>query len=66
MAADTQGTIWDTVFAVKAENERTILTMTMDAKAQKWLAKIFVLMIRGMIKRAVERDMDLVKAFCER
>ena len=66
VAADSQGTIWDTVFAVKAENGRTLLTMTMDAKAQKWLAKIFVSTIRGMIKRAVERDMDLVKAFCER
>ncbi len=66
VAADSQGTIWDTVFAVKAENERTQLTMTMDAKAERWAAKAFVFMIRGMIKRAVERDMDLVKAFCER
>jgi carbon monoxide dehydrogenase subunit G len=66
VAADSQGTVWDTVFAVKAANERTVLTMTMDAKTQKWLSKVFVFMISGMIKRAVERDMDLVKAFCER
>ncbi len=26
VAPDSQGTIWDTVFAVKAENERTLLT----------------------------------------
>lgn len=38
----------------------------MDACAHKLFARIFVFMIKSMIKRAVERDMDLVKGFCEK
>jgi len=62
---DGHGTLWDTVFAVKAENDRTVLTITMDSNSYKWMARIFVFLIQGMVKRAVERDMDSVKAFCE-
>ena len=65
VASDSLGTVWDTVFAVTADNGGTTLTMTMDACAHKLFARIFVFMIRSMIKRAVERDMDLVKGFCE-
>ena len=63
---DGHGTVWDTVFAVKAENGRTVLTMSMDANSYKWLAKIIVWFIMGMVRRAVERDMGSVKAFCEK
>ena len=65
VTTDSLGTTWDTVFAVTADNGGTKLTMTMDARADKWLAKVFVFVIRSMIKRAVERDMDLVKRFCD-
>jgi hypothetical protein len=40
--------------------------MTMDARSYKWLAGVFVFFIMGIVKRAVERDMDLIKAYCER
>ena len=63
---DGQGTVWDTLFGVVTENGRTVLTMTMDANCYKWMAKIFVFFIMGMVRRAVERDMDSVKAFCEK
>ncbi len=65
IVADTHGTVWDTVFAVKPEGGHTALTMTMDAKTDKWIPKIINFLISGMLKKAVERDMDLVKAFCE-
>lgn len=65
IVADTHGTVWDTLFAVKPEGGHTVLTMTMDAKTDKWIPKIINFMISGMLKKAVERDMDLVKAFCE-
>lgn len=63
---DQHGTVWDTVFAVTTENGRTVLTMTMDANSHKWMAKIFLFFIMGMVRRAVESDMDSVKAFCEK
>jgi carbon monoxide dehydrogenase subunit G len=66
LVADSHGTVWDTLFAVKREGGHTVLTMTMDAKTSKLLLKIINFMISGMVKRAVARDMDAVKAFCER
>ena len=66
LVADSHGTVWDTVFVVKSENGQTELTMTMDAKAHKLLPKLLNPMIMGMIRKAVEKDMDAVKAFCEK
>ena len=39
--------------------------MVMDANAYKLAAKLFNPMIKGMIKRFIEQDMDAVKAYCE-
>ncbi len=63
--ADSHGTVWDTVFTVEPDRDYTLLTMTMDAKAKKLIAKIMNPLIRGMVKKAVEQDMDAVKNFCE-
>ena len=65
MVADSHGTVWDTTFAVSSEGGKTTLTMTMDAKAYKLLPRLMNPLIKGMITKAVKRDMDLVKAFCE-
>lgn len=65
MVADTHGTVWDTVFSVTSGDGNTTLAMTMDANAYKLLLKLMNLLIKGMITKAVEKDMDLVKAFCE-
>jgi hypothetical protein len=40
--------------------------MSMDANSYKWLAKIVVYFIMGLVRRVVEQDMDSVKAFCEK
>ena len=64
--ADTHGTVWDTLFTVKTENNQTILTMNMEAKTDKLFAKILNSLIRGMIAKAVEKDMDAVKVYCEK
>lgn len=65
LVADSHGTEWDTVFTVKSANGPTELTMTMDANAHKLLARIMNRLIMGMITKAVEKDMDAVKDFCE-
>jgi len=65
IVSDTHGTVWDTVFTVEPKGDQTELTMTMDANAYKLLPKLVNPMIRGMIQKAVEEDMDAVKTFCE-
>ena len=65
MVADSHGTVWDTTFTVDFTGGKTTLILTMDAKAYKLLPKILNPLIKGMIKKAIERDMDLVKSYCE-
>ncbi|MBV7335637.1 SRPBCC family protein [Chloroflexi bacterium TSY] len=66
LVSDTGGTIWDTVFTVAAKGDQTELVMVMDANAYKLLPKLMNPLIKGMVKKAIEKDMDAVKAFCEK
>lgn len=65
MIADSHGTVWDTLFTVEPAADGSVLTMTMDARAHKLLPRLLNPLIKGIVKRAVEDDMDSVKAFCE-
>ena len=65
MIADAGGTVWDTVFTVVECNGTIELSMRMDAKPHNILARVTIPLIRGMVARAVEDDMDSVKAWCE-
>lgn len=64
--ADQGGTIWDSVFTTSAKDGGTELTLEMDARPYKLMPKIIMPMILGMIAKAVEKDMDAVKEYCER
>lgn len=65
MVAENHGTVWDTIFTTDEQNGTTELTMIMDAKARRLLPRMMNRLIRGMITKAVARDMDLVKEYCE-
>jgi carbon monoxide dehydrogenase subunit G len=65
LVADEHGTVWDTVFTVTPVGEGTELTMVMDAKAHRLLPRLMNPLIKGMVKKALEQDMDAVKAYCE-
>lgn len=75
MLASAGGTLWDTLFTVSSSAEvldefsvvssPTTITMTMDATPTHFWAKIMVPMILPMVAKAVEGDMDAVKAYCE-
>ena len=65
LVADSHGTIWDTVFSVQKDGEAVTLTMVMDARPYKLLQKIMVPLIRGMVQKEIEKDMDFVKQHCE-
>lgn len=66
MTSDAGGTVWDSVFTVKQRNDSEVeMKMVMDARAKHLVASFFNLLIRGMIAKAVESDMDAVKTYCE-
>lgn len=66
IVSDEGGTIWDTVFSVKRMGASTELSMVMDARPYKLLARIMTPLISGMVRKAVKSDMDAVKRHCER
>ena len=63
--SDAGGTVWDTVFTVRPTEEGTDLSMIMDARPHKLMARLTTPLIGGMVRKAVESDMDAVKAYCE-
>ncbi len=65
MVADSHGTVWDSVFTVKPDGGGTELTLTMEGTAYKLVSKVMNVMIKNMIGKALEQDMDSVKIYCE-
>ncbi len=65
MIADAGGTVWDTLFTVRPHGGGTELTVEMDCRPYKLVARFIVPFIRGRVATAVGKDMDAVKAFCE-
>ena len=63
MQDEKNGLCYNGVF--NFEDGKTKLTMIMDAKAYKLVPKIMNPILRGMIQRVIERDLDAVKAYCE-
>lgn len=64
--ADSHGTVWDSIFTVKPVDGKTELELIMDAKAGNFMANMMDKMIKGMVEKALEKDMDAVKAYCEK
>lgn len=62
---DQGGIVWDSVYTTKADGEGTVLTLEMDSRPHKFMAKIVLPIIMGALSKAVEKDMDAVKAYCE-
>ena len=65
MVSDAGGTIWDTLFSVSGDGDATRLDVVMDARPHKFLAKLVTPLIKGMVSKAVAKDIDAVKAYCE-
>lgn len=65
MVADEGGTIWDSVFTVTPERGGTELELSMDARPHKLMARLVAPFIKPMLTKAVAKDLDAVKAYCE-
>lgn len=66
IVADAGGTTWDTLFLVRPAGGGSELQMTMDARARRLWPRLLNVLIKPMVGKVVARDMDAVKAFCER
>ena len=65
LVSDEGGTIWDTVFTVRPMGASAQLVMVMDTKPYKLMARIVTPLMSGMVRKAIESDMDAVKSHCE-
>jgi hypothetical protein len=65
IVTDTHGTVWDSRFCVESTDGYTALTLTIEGRPHTLAAKITSTMAMAMIRTALEKDMDAVKAFCE-
>jgi hypothetical protein len=66
MDNETHGTLWIGMFDVATQGAQSVLTLTMDSKTDRWLPRIMTRLIAPMVQKALEKDMDAVKAYCER
>lgn len=66
IVSDAGGTIWDSVFSVSEQDGMTELQLVMHAKPYKLTARFINLFIKGMMVKALEKDIQSVKDYCER
>ena len=66
MVSDAGGTVWDSIFTLSEKGEQVEMRMAMKAKPHKLMARIVNPLIRSMVVKGVETDMDCIKQYCER
>ena len=65
MVTDSHGTVWDTLFTVRATGGETELTIAMDARPHKLLPRVMVPIFKGMFRKGMVGHVEQVKAYCE-
>jgi hypothetical protein len=64
---EIHGTRWDSLITLTPSSASTTLAMRMDTKTGPLVPRLLMpLMLRLFIRKAVEKDFDVVKAFCEK
>ena len=65
LVSEAGGAIWDSLFAVTPRDGGSTLELAMEARPQSLIARLTTPLIMGVVGKAVESDMDAVKAYCE-
>ncbi len=65
IVCDSGGSTWDSLFTLRDANGGTELVFEMDVRPHKLLAKIMNRLFRGMISKAITKDIDRTKEHCE-
>lgn len=66
LLTDSHGIVWDTKFSVEVIGRITLLKMAMQITAYKFFPKIKTLLFKGGLTKAIGKDMDSIKAYCEK
>ena len=66
LVSDQGGTVWDSLFTVREAAGETELELVMEARAHKLAARLINPFIKGMIAKAIRKDFDQIKEYCER
>ena len=65
MVSKAGGTTWDSTFSTESEVDGVQLRLVMTAIPTNFLARITNRMIKGMLERALKKDMLAIKEYCE-
>lgn len=65
LVSDEGGTVWDSVFSVRPADGGTELTLVMDAAPYTFKSRVFVPIMKLVIRMGLVKDMDAVKQYCE-
>ena len=65
--SEAGGVQWDSVFEVEAAGDGcSRLALVMEATPLTVASRLMVPLMKGMVRKAIARDMDAVKAYCEK
>jgi len=62
---ETHGTVWDSLFTFAGAPGGTTLRLVMDARGDRPLTRLLLPLVCLLVRKAVARDIDAVKAYCE-
>lgn len=65
MVSEAGGTEWDSTFSTEEEEDGVELRLVMTAVPKNFLARMSVGMMRTMVGKALEKDMEAIKNYCE-
>ncbi len=67
MISDAHGTVWDTLFRVRATGDGgTRLDIIMDARPHKLLPRLLNPIMKGVFRSGLDKHIEALKAHCER
>ena len=65
MDSDIAGAHWSTLFTIESEGPAVGLQMSTVTIPRSWSARLMLPCMLGMIRKALESDLDAIKHYCE-
>lgn len=65
LVSEVHGTTWSSLFSVTPSGSDTTLHLVTDAQASGLISGLLLFLTKGIVKKALEKDLDAVKAYCE-
>ncbi len=65
MVTDSNGTVWDSLFTVRAQTKGVELSIVMDARAHQLLPRLLNPLMMGIYRKGLVRHLEALKNYCE-